>query len=829
MLSRRCLPVLAICLLAMTVGFHWLWGAQTKPSPPFSRGPFQESTPELLEGPILKADHSLASKTTHDEWPALAAGADNRIAVAWVAFDDSDDWLRVATARTGQGGALDEVNVDTIAGPGAFVMPAAAYDAAGSLWVVWCARETDAFDLYARRCVNGTWGEVIRLTDDPGPDSRPCLAADGEGSVWLAWQAFRNGSLDILAARLTDAGLTDRTPVTSHASNDWTPAIAIGADGSVHVAWDTYRNHSYDVYVRSYQNGRWGTEIPVAATPRREAHASLAVAPNGTLCVGYDVGEENWGRHVRLHSTRGIEIRCVRDGQVGQLSQPFEMPFRKSADPKQEWPHLTFDGAGRLWVGFLRYASVKPKPRAASNAKGKNNKKRTVPKTRGAFFLYATHFNGRQWSTPVAFGASSGRGHDRLRVATLSSGLPLAAWASDDRKLPYNEVGILGDVHCGRLAESLPADFADLGATEFGSAKIDAAPADPISSRRRLSQVALGEDTYRLVFGDTHRHTDLSRCNYPGDGTLTAAYRYAIDVGGLDFLSVSDHDQDLNGWRMVLPCPVFKNASWWRSQKYADLHTLPGRFLALYGYERGRTTVDGGGHKNVLYSQRGLPVFSMNPQREFFGALKDMDAVVIPHQLADGGDATDWDKWNEQYERVAEIYQARGSYENPDAPSRAKVWRGGHSINDALQKGVRIGIIASSDHGLTHNAYAGVFVSEFSKRAILAGLRARRTFGATELVELSSTLNGSPMGTELAIDAPPKIEAKVHSYTALAQVDVVRDNRVIYSRSVKGKEATFSLTDTDLVAGQKAYYYVRVTSEDGAQAWTSPCWVSWSK
>jgi len=828
MAMRKCLTSLLLCVLVLTVAFRLVRGGQTKPSPPFSRGPFKESTPELLEGPILAADHSLASKTTHDEWPALAAGPDHRVAVAWIAFDNTADWLRVATARVGEDGTPADVKVDTIAGPGALVMPAAVYDSSGALWVVWCSREGNEFDLFAKRHADGAWGKAIRLTTEPGPDARPCLAVDGAGNVRIAWQGFRNGSLDILSARLTAEGLVDVQPVTSSPASDWSPAMAIGPDGAVYVAWDTYRNRSYDVYARTLRNGTWGEEIPVAATPRREAHPSLAVDADGVLWIGYDVGEEDWGRHVRLHSIRRIELRCLRDGQVGEAAQPVVLPFREEKQPKQEWPHLVFDEAGRLWVGFMRFASLKPKPRAPAKGKAKGKRRRRRRrKTRGMIFLYATHFDGKAWAPPVALGASSGRGHDRLRMATLSSGLPFAAWASDDRKLPYNEVGILGDVHWALLDKSLPAETARMAPARLGPPKVEPGTDDPILKRKHLPEVTLGEKTYRLAFGDTHRHTDLSRCNYRGDGTLTDAYRYAIDVGTLDFLAVSDHDQDLNGWRMAKPCPVFPRALWWRSEKYADLHTLPGRFQALYGYERGRTTVDGGGHKNVVYSRRGQPVLSMNPQKEFFAALAGADAIVIPHQLADGPDATDWEKWNEQFERVAEIYQTRGSYEREDARRHAKRWTKGHSMNDAFQKGARIGIIASSDHNSTHNAFAGVYLDEFTKKGILAGMRARRTFGATEVIELQATLNGRPMGSELTVKDRPRIVAAVRAYQPLEQIDVIRDNRVIYSRPAEGERAELSFTDADLAPGRTAYYYVRVYMTDEAQAWTSPFWVTW--
>ena len=42
-----------------------------------------------------------------------------------------------------------------------------------------------------------------------------------------------------------------------------------------------------------------------------------------------------------------------------------------------------------------------------------------------------------------------------------------------------------------------------------------------------------------------------------------------------------------------------------------------------------------------------------------------------------------------------------------------------------------------------------------------------------------------------------------------------------------GDRATLSFIDTDLTPGKEVYYYVRVTTKGGAQAWSSPFWVKW--
>ena len=47
----------------------------------------------------------------------------------------------------------------------------------------------------------GKPGGAARLTTDRGADIVPAAATDSRGSVWVAWQAFRNGRAQIRAAR----------------------------------------------------------------------------------------------------------------------------------------------------------------------------------------------------------------------------------------------------------------------------------------------------------------------------------------------------------------------------------------------------------------------------------------------------------------------------------------------------------------------------------------------------------------------------------------------------------------------------------------------------
>jgi hypothetical protein len=232
-------------------------------------------------------------------------------------------------------------------------------------------------------------------------------------------------------------------------------------------------------------------------------------------------------------------------------------------------------------------------------------------------------------------------------------------------------------------------------------------------------------------------------------------------------------------------------------------------------------------------------VYEVDAPAELFVALADSGAVAIPHQLADGGSRTDWEKWNRQYESVAEIFQTRGSYEYEDCPRVARIFTPGHSIWDALAHDVRIGIIASSDHGQTHQARAGAYVEDasgaegdlsvatgFTRQGILDALHARRTFGATTAVAVKASIAGHALGEEIVVEDAPTIEAQILAPAEVRALAVVRDSNFVYTTEPRGAQARFQFTDRELKPGQSAYYYVRALTGEDDVAWSSPIWVT---
>jgi hypothetical protein len=781
----------------------------------------------------------LTGDQAEEEYPSIAKLPDGRIAVAYVAWDGVADqvWLRQD----------DKVQLVTEKS-GNYLDPRCAVDGDGNLWVVWTAGEAGKWDLWA-------WHEapsppaplpkrargdrVQRLTSGPQNNFWPRLARDAKGRLWVAWQSVAADlHYEVMLARLSPQGLSSPVNVSQHAADDWEPALCATPDGRLAVAWDTYRHGSFDIYLREFKadaDGRvqpLGPPKPVAASAKREAHASVAADGRNRVWIAWDVGNEYWGKHpagaATLHSRRQIDAACLVAGEIrrpaADLLESLPKPWRTLV----EYPHVAVDGKGRLWLLFRMENQVHPFYTSPPGTRAQSY---------AIWHWFATQYDGRRWSPPVLLAQSNGRQEMRPDVAVDPSGELLVAFAADGRtrRFPYMPVDY--DVYTASLAGfgAGPGEMQLAAAKDLGV--VAAVPPDP-ELAPLLRTWRVGGKDYRLVLGDTHRHTDISRCATGRDGSLRDAYRYALNTCGLDWLAISDHDQDILKHRNDRKQRPRQDYDWWRSQKYCDLYTIPGRFLALYGYEHGGGYKDRGGHKNVVLAQRGLRVIEDNAPAQLFAALKDSGAVVIPHQLADAGSRTDWQRWSPEYERVAEIFQTRGSYEYEDCPRVAKIFTPGHSLWDALARDVRIGIIASSDHGQTHQARAAVYVEDapggsqdltrcpgFTRKGILEGLRARRTFGATTAAAVQVQIDGRPMGTEFTSDKAPTVEVVVFAPAPIKAAAVVRDNRFVYTAQPKANQATFAFRDLDSQPGQTSYYYVRVLIGDNDVAWSSPLWV----
>ena len=783
--------------------------------------PPASSGPEQVQDHRAAADFghaiTLGSASHEDEFPAIGSDDGGNLWVCWVAFDGQAD--AVLAAKIDGQKALPPVVLSEASGD--HWRPAMCKDGKGRLWATWAAGDQGKWDIWGKVLADGKWSDAIRLTRGEGNDFGQKLAVDKAGTLWMTWQSAVNGNYEVLLAAITPDGPGEPLNVSRHPASDWEPAIAAARDGRVYVAWDSYRSGSYDILVAELKNGRLSEPVGIATSPAYEAHAALAVDHQDRLWIAWDNGGVRWGEDNeegrKLHSERSVEIRCLAHGELAEPAEPLSVALSGPLARFCELPELSVDGSGRLWLFVRHLTDLTPKIMRAGGRPSQD---------RGIWNPYVLCYDGSRWSQPRQLPDSNGRNDMRVCTCLDRDGRAWAAWADDGRTKARPPEPQNHNIHAVPLSVPGP-DKVVLKTRTLGRAPPAPRSQEQSGSASARHKLSVGGREYLLAYGDTHRHTDLSQCGMNRDGSLMDTYRYAIDVAGLDFLAISDHDQDLLKHRAGRAKSPLQHYGWWRSEKYCDLFHIEHKFIPLYAYEHGGSFVQRGGHKNVLYLERGQPCYEEHSPEALFKALEGKNAIAIPHQLADGPSAVDWTKWNPAFERVAEVFQARGSYEYKGALPLVGVSRDGNYYRDALAMGIHIGAIASSDHGMVHSAYAGVYCSELSRAGVMEGLKSRRTFGSMDRMVIEFRLGDRLLGEEVEINASPAFNVLVESPKPLRKIQIVKNGALVHTVNPDALTRRFDYVDRDIQPGQKAWYYVRCEQDDDRYGWSSPIWVEW--
>ncbi|MCP5112093.1 MAG: DUF3604 domain-containing protein, partial [bacterium] len=274
----------------------------------------------------------------------------------------------------------------------------------------------------------------------------------------------------------------------------------------------------------------------------------------------------------------------------------------------------------------------------------------------------------------------------------------------------------------------------------------------------------------RILRGDFHRHTEISS-DGAGDGSIEDYFRYMVDAAAMDTGIVGDHNIGNDDEYM-----------WWRTEKASDLFHIPGRYTPMFGYERSPSYPNG--HRNVVFAQRGVKTLPI-PFAEMRGKirtgpilypyLKKYNGIAMVHSSATS-QGTDWGDNDPEVEPLVELYQGyHASYEYEGAPRAESpnlkvtvhgAYRPAGFWWEALKKGHKIGVQASSDHISTHASYTLIYTPSAERTDILESMRARHVYAATDniIVDYTAELaDGSMamMGDAVKASAAPNLKFKI--------------------------------------------------------------------
>lgn len=756
--------------------------------------------------PVAERVPSTAGPVAEDEPSAIRTSA-GETWLAWQSYVTGGDQLFVQRGDRAP---------EALTAPGRHLFRVHLAESGDAVWAIWSEMRDDDWDLRARRWSNGRWAPEQTLVDAAGNDIFHSVASGPNGRLALVWQSFRDGQGEIYGKGYDGERWTADARISRSPANDWDPAVAFLGD-DVLALWDGYQAGNYDVFAARAQN-RNGEVQSLLDSPSFEARPQILIGSDGNPWFAWEEGDSLWGKDyvsggleagMGLLMRREVRVGVYLGGELKQLPGEPSERLPDEAAHTMTTPRLAFDGNGNPWV-FFRYRT--------------NTPRRQKPTYRSMWRLGAVTFHDGGWSDLIRFPVGYGRIDAPTAVAANGDGGFDIFWPGDGRTFPQGFPGeqdlFRASVQPGPPAEAFA--LIDYGAPTQAYQPVHEDEAADVERLRSYRAESEGR-TYRIVRGDMHRHTDIS---WDGnrDGSLFDSYRYALDAASMDYQGVADHNagEDVEyNWRM--------------GQRGVDLFQIPGRFTPLYGYERSRSYPSG--HRNVMFAQRGVPVFGFLPNElsdnqnagllPLYAHLKQERGVVMAHTVATGA-GTDWTDSDPEVEPLVEIYQGyRTNYEHEGAPrADDPIARPAGLVWNAWQKGLKLGLQASSDHVSTHASYGMIWVEEVSREAILDGIRARRSYAATDNILVDFRVDGSMMGSVIRSSGRPRLTAKVVGARPIDRIEVIRNNQYVHTHPGGGSaEVSFEYVDNSAPPGE-SWYYIRVEQEDGELAWASPVWVT---
>ena len=346
-----------------------------------------------------------------------------------------------------------------------------------------------------------------------------------------------------------------------------------------------------------------------------------------------------------------------------------------------------------------------------------------------------------------------------------------------------------------------------------------------------------------LLFGDPHCMSGLCVGEYPRPSTareiMEYVHTYARDSAGVDFAACTSLAMRMD------------EAQWKEVVEAANRFSEPGRYVALPAYEWfGMLEQDG--NKNVYFLDgQDIPKLdSRSPDSDhpekLWKRLEKFEgrALTIPHHSVSAVIGARW-RWHDpRFQRLVEIYSCWGNSESKGCerplvnPARYE----GQSVQDALEKGYRLGIIAGSDTHTSQpgfsnrlrlkNAWRGglacVWAETFDREGIFRALWERRCYGTTgPRIILEFFLNDAPMGSEIQLTASTerKLKIRADACSLVQQIVIIKNAKEVYAAGPKQESVSFEWIDSKGRERESDYYYVRLIQDDGEMAWSSPIWV----
>lgn len=654
--------------------------------------------------------------------------------------------------------------------------------------VAWSEFYDEQWHLCLRHYQDGVFSD-IQIIESAEALFYPSLKDDGTSLVVV----YNNQGIGYSNVVIATIATEIHKETVNLSTKAYRPTFDHDQAGHCFVSYDVYNGETYDVVVRAKIDGSWTDEVKLNQTSIYSTHPVMVSLPNCVTVAWYENGPHCYFNN----SVRDVK---VENGKIvlGELVQLCE---------NKNWYNnidLTVNKSGKVVCTYTW---------------GKYN---AIVKIR----------ENDQWSDPIVITYNDGHCAVRPRIALDDQDKLHYVWQYGNRNghehryasIVYNEV-ILDEVkNC--FDHEIEKKVDNFIQPIQGDKTLDAHDEATVKSWLAKN----GYEGLQLKFGDIHGQSNLSDAL----GEIDQYYHFAKREAKMDFCALTDHDNYPD---------IATDSEWEWNRTTRNLFNEEENFAVLLAYEWTSNEYHHDfGHKNVYYpSSKGGLYRSTEPAGNtpytLFASIKKDGGQCIPHHpAADWGlvsAATDWDYVDDQVQRLVEIFSRHADFEKFENTSKftkniKKKQR--CCVQDALARGIRVGIIAGSDsHQMEHGLEGGImaaFVPTLSSENVFDAMYNRFVYGTSGAhILISLKINGQHMGQEIIVQEGEEIkgEISVLAVNDIRKVQLLKNNEILIEKENCGKEVEMTFEDTNRNATDT--YYLRVEQIDDHCAWSSPIWV----
>ncbi len=422
-----------------------------------------------LSGNALASDFSWSFTTADGSWGTAelmqTVDVGGNTPAAQIAFDDNGNALAVWSISNGSrnniwANRFDGTSwgtpelIETNDADSAFA-PQIAIDDNGNALVVWYQSDVARFNIWANRFDGTSWGtaELIE-TDNAGSARVPQIAFDSSGNAIAVWYQSDGTRDNIWANRFDGTSWgTAELIETDNAGRAAGQKIVFDRNGNALAVWYQSDGTRYNIWANRFNGTSWGAaeliETNNAVGSFGAFDPEIAIDNNGSALVVWRQGDGNSGNENiwsnRYDGTSWGTAELIETDDT-QSSNTVQIAMDNSGNAFAIWTQYDGSLGDNLWVNRFDGTSWGTSELIeAGSVGGGVDPQISFDNTGNALAVWsrsnntariesvwASRFNGTDWSTPELIEADNAEDALNVSVAIDNSGSAFAVWSQDD-------------------------------------------------------------------------------------------------------------------------------------------------------------------------------------------------------------------------------------------------------------------------------------------------------------------------------------------------------------------------------------------------------------